>query len=128
MKEIRSYLDPGVKLNTASSWQVIKAAVEMETFSKDWKSIYQRANKLQGGGDGGGRGRGMKDLSCYRCGEKGHFTTTCPIKREEAVCTFKDCPTPNGHLIKACKNKNKGPKKGGKGKKKEEKAKKSRRR
>ena len=40
------------------------------------------------------------------------------------MCTFKDCPTPNGHLIKACKNKNKGPKKGGKGKKREEKAKK----
>ena len=53
MKEIISYIDPGIKLDNASPWQVIKAAVKMETFSKDWKGIYQSANKLHGGGDGG---------------------------------------------------------------------------
>ena len=76
-----------------------------------------------GGNSGCGR-KEIKDLSCFRCREKGHFSHSCPIKREDAVCTFKGCTTPNGHIIKACKNKNRGPKnKGGKSKK-EEKAKK----
>ena len=66
MKEIRSYLDPGVKLDMASSQQVINAAIEMETFSKDWRSI-SRSNKLQGQGDRqGGKGKKQnEDVECY---------------------------------------------------------------
>ena len=72
-----------------------------------------------GGNSGCGR-KEIKDLSCFRCREKGHFSQLCLIKREGTVCTFKWCTTPNGHLIKACKNKNKCPKnKGGKSKKEE---------
>ena len=76
------------------------------------------------GGDGSPGRREIKDLSCYCCGEKGHFFHSCPVKREDAVCTFKGCNTPNRHLIKACRNKNRGPKnKGGKAKKKKRKPK-----
>lgn len=56
------------------------------------------------------------DLSCYCCGEKGNFSHSCPIKREDAhlngVITLMG-------LIKVCRNKNnKKKKKSGKGEKK----------
>ena len=66
MKEIRSYLDPGVKLNKASSQHLINTAIEMETFSKDWRSI-SRSNKMRGQGDReGGKGKKkLEDMECY---------------------------------------------------------------
>ena len=69
------------------------------------------------------REKEKEDIDCFRCGEKGHYATRCPVKREKAVCTFKCCTSPNVHLLKACKNINKGqePKKKRKGKNKEEK-------
>ena len=45
----------------------------------------------------------MEDLDCYRCGETGHIAPKCGIKREDAVCTYSNCSSPNGHLLKACK-------------------------
>ena len=65
----------------------------------------------------------MEEVECYRCGENGHIAPKCGIKREDATCTYSNCSSPNGHLLKACKTRKeeqgKQKKKKKKGKKKE---------
>ena len=125
IKEIKSYLNPSVKFDTASYCQAKKAAMDMDVCNKDTRNI--RANKAQGEGHAGysSSKRDIKDVSYYRCGKKGNYLHSGPVKRQDTVCTFKGCHNPNGHLIKTCRNKRKGEKpKGSKGKKKEDKTKK----
>ena len=51
-------------------------------------------------GHGEGR-KELKGLACFRCGEKGNFSHSCPIKRDDAKCSYKGCSNPNRHLIRA---------------------------
>ena len=70
--------------------------MNMEKFSKDSSNL--RANKVK---PGGGEGQEeLKDLVCFRCGEKGHFSHSCPIKREDAIALIKALLIQTGTLLK----------------------------
>ena len=105
MKEIRTYLNPGVDLDNATSRQVIDACVKKEMLSREMWRSHNRANKVdKDDKKGGGKGRrNLEDVECYCCRETRHIAPKCGIKREDAVCTYSNCSSPNGHLLKACK-------------------------
>ena len=71
------------------------------------KQQEQPYNKPQGNNQGqyrpmtqnsGGGGKGRRDLTCFRCGKTGHFTSKSPTR--EVLCF--NCNKP-GHLVKDCK-------------------------
>ena len=102
LKEIKSYLQPGVKFEDATACQIINATIDMERDNRDYTKDWLDRSNLMGVNNGreGSTSRG----SCNCCGQAGHWVNGCPIKREDAKCTTPDCRNPVGHLTKSCRN------------------------
>ena len=73
-----------------------------------FKGRGRESGKGGGGESSGGRGTGVKNESCFRCGEMDHLSRECP--RKESVCNWCGIV---GHIEKTSYSKANGVGRGG---------------